>query len=172
MYTSQSKKVLAKILSSWFYVILMATGQGFPHRSKQVPESLDYHRKKLAHCRNVEAAVNDSQNKPQILFLFPHLYTQDVCSGFDELIRQFQIVVQGVLLPHWVRDVACVRDGSLNDAACCSGSFHSQQHVWQVVQGIKHTEDVHAILLGHLAEPAGGEGGRGKLCQDLLYTAM
>lgn len=86
----------------------------------------------------------------------PHLDAQNVGASFDELVSQFQIVIQGVLLPARVRDVARVRDGSLHDAPCCPGCLHAQQHVWDVVQGVKHTEDVHAVLFGHLTEPGGG----------------
>lgn len=79
-------------------------------------------------------------------------------SSFDKLICQFDIVFQRVLLPHWVRHVTCVGDGSFNYATCCSSSLHTQHHVRQVVQRIEDTEDVHAVLLGHLAEPYGGSG--------------
>lgn len=84
----------------------------------------------------------------------PHLDAEDVGPSFDELIGEFQVVIQGVFLPHWVGDVAGVRDGGLDDATRRSGGFHPQQHVGHVVQGVKHPENVHAVLFGHLAEPA------------------
>lgn len=99
------------------------------------------------------ACCGGNNSTPVILFLFPHLDAEDVGASFDELVCQFQIVVQGVLLPHGVWNVSCVRDGGLHHTTCCSGGLHAQQHVWHVVQRVEHTEDVHAILLGHLAEP-------------------
>lgn len=92
----------------------------------------------------------------------PHLDAQNVGAGFDELVGQLHIVIQGVLLPARVRDVARVRDGSLHNAPCCPGRLHAQQHVWDVVQGVKHAEDVHAVLLGHLTEPGEKRGRRRK----------
>lgn len=93
-----------------------------------------------------------------------------MCPGFDELVCQFHIVLQGVLLPHWVRHVACVRDGSLHYATRCSSCLHPQQHIWQVVQGIEHTEDIHTVLLGHLAEPGGQDVG-GMMLADSSYRS-
>lgn len=86
----------------------------------------------------------------------PHLDAQNVRASSDELVGQFQVVLQGVLLPARVRDVARVGDGGLHDAPCRPGRLHAQQHVGEVVQGVEHTEDVHAVLLGHLTEPGGG----------------
>lgn len=88
-------------------------------------------------------------------FSSPHLYTEDVGSSLDQLIGQLQVILQRVLLPHRVRDVARVGDGGLHHAAGSPGSLHAQQHVGQVVEGVKYAEDVHPILLGHLAEPGG-----------------
>lgn len=124
-------------------------GKSFPTRKQTV---------KVFRLSQGRKKSNFSKKETQILF--PHLDAQDVRPGFDKLICKFQVVVQRVLLPHRVRDVACVRDGRLHYAACSSSSLHAQQHVRQVVQGIEHAEDVHAVLLGHLAEP--GRDGKGR----------
>ena len=46
-------------------------------------------------------------------------------------------------------------DGTVNLPA---GGFHAQYHVREVVETVKYTEYIHAVLLRHLTEP--GERGR------------
>lgn len=81
-----------------------------------------------------------------------HLDAKYVRASLHELVSQLQVVIQRVFLPHGVRDVACVRDGRFHHTSRCSSRLHSQQQVGKVVQRVKDTEDVHAVLFSHLAK--------------------
>ena len=78
----------------------------------------------------------------------------------DELVREVEVVLEVVLGLGGVSHVARVGNGRLDDAAGLAHGIHAQHQVRHVVEAVKHTEHVHAVRLGELAEPGEKEKGR------------
>jgi len=70
-----------------------------------------------------------------------------------QLISQLQVVVEVVFGSSRVADVTCVRDGGLDDATGIANSLHADNKVGQIIEGVKHSEHIHAILDGQVAKP-------------------
>ena len=95
--------------------------------------------------------------KKQIFYLWSEqtshiLDTQYVSSISDQLIRKFDVVIQVVLVPLLHSTVARVANRSLNNTSWLSSSFHSKDKIWQVVETVKNSENVHSVVVGELAE--------------------
>ena len=79
-----------------------------------------------------------------VSFLVPTVL--DFASITYQFISQLQVVVEIVLGPGWVSHVTCVGDCSFNDSTGLAHCLHANNQVGQVVERVKHSEDVHAIL--------------------------
>ena len=80
---------------------------------------------------------------------------QNVGAGFDDLLGQLQVVVQGVELLPRVGQITGVRHGDLGDAgAGLQDGVDGRAHLGDVVERIEDPEDVHAGLGGLLHKRA------------------
>mmetsp|Transcript_2496 Transcript_2496/g.4063 ORF Transcript_2496/g.4063 Transcript_2496/m.4063 type:complete len:281 (-) Transcript_2496:1501-2343(-) len=70
------------------------------------------------------------------------LDSKDVDAGINQLAGEVQVVVQVVLWPGGVAEIRSVADRSLRNAVRLQNSLDTKQQVVDVVQRIKHPEDV------------------------------
>ncbi|KAH3685055.1 hypothetical protein WICPIJ_003992 [Wickerhamomyces pijperi] len=83
------------------------------------------------------------------------LDTQDVGTSLDDLLGDVQVVVQVVLLA-WLQHVTGVTDSGLDNTASLLDSLDTNLQLFQVVQSVKHSEDINTVVLGHLDEMVNG----------------
>ncbi|RNA12579.1 hypothetical protein BpHYR1_009063 [Brachionus plicatilis] len=76
----------------------------------------------------------------------------NVGACFDQLVGHVNIVVQVVFGASGVADIACVRNGRLYNAAGVVDRVHAHNQIGHIVQRVKYSEHVHAVLHGQLAE--------------------
>lgn len=83
------------------------------------------------------------------------LDTQSVGAQLDDLVDQFQVVVQVVLLLG-VQHVSAVADGGLDHTASGLHGLDTDLELVDIVEGVEDTEDVDTVLLCLLAEVVDG----------------
>mmetsp|Transcript_16708 Transcript_16708/g.45983 ORF Transcript_16708/g.45983 Transcript_16708/m.45983 type:complete len:210 (-) Transcript_16708:2157-2786(-) len=73
---------------------------------------------------------------------------QGVDAMLDQLLCQIHIVIQRVLCARWVGHVAGVAQRGFSHTASSTHAVHPKLQVVDVVQGVKHSEDVHSAQPG------------------------
>lgn len=72
---------------------------------------------------------------------------QDVDSTVDELLGKVEVVLEVVLgVALGVGNISRVANSGLDNSSCLLGCIDTESHVLNVVEGIKHSENVESIL--------------------------
>ena len=80
------------------------------------------------------------------------LDAQDMRAALFDLLGEVHIVVQRILVPLGIEDVACIADRGLAQLALVQHLVHGDLHAGQPIERVEHTEHVDAGLGGFLDE--------------------
>ena len=80
------------------------------------------------------------------------LDTQNMRSISDQLIREFDIIIQIVFISLLHSAITRVANRCLNNSAWLSSRFHPENQIRQIIQTVENAENVHSVVVRELAE--------------------
>ena len=79
-----------------------------------------------------------------------------MCSISDQLIREFDVIIQIVFISLLHCAISRVADRRFNNSSGLSSRFHSENQIRQIIQTVENAENVHSVVVRELAEFANG----------------